>query len=331
MRLKKWEGNPILKPTGKGDWEKLAVCNPGAWYEDGKVNLLYRASAETEEYRIFLGLAVSEDGTHFRRVSEQPIYTPSEPFEAGCAEDPRIVKFDDYYYITYACRAVPFTTFSKGRGPKYPDTAPRSFRENLTRTGLLRSKYLRNFERLGPITPDDVDDRDVILFPEKIKNKYVMIHRPADWVSPKYDCDKPSIWMATSEDLIHWEDEVLLAEPLFDWQSQKIGGSTPPIKTDKGWLLLYHGVDKKRVYRQGVMMLDLENPTKIIGRPQDFILEPTEDYEIHGIEHDVVFAVGNVVINGELFVYYGGADKVCCVATAPLQGLVDFALIPPGG
>lgn len=329
MKLKKWKGNPVLEPEERNEWEKLAVCNPGAWAENGKVRLLYRASGETGIYRIYLGLAESDDGFHFKRVSERPVYVPHEQFEAGCAEDPRIVKMDGFYYVTYACRAVPYTAFVTGQRPAYPESAPRSLKENLTRTGLLRSGDLKNFETLGPITRDDVDDRDVIIFPEKIKGRYVMVHRPAEWVGGQYGTEKPGIWMASSADLIHWEDERLLARPEFEWQSRKVGGSTPPVRTGRGWLFMYHGVDKKRVYRQGLMMLDLEDPSRIIARPPDFILEPEEQFEKEGVEHDVVFAVGNVVLGGELFVYYGGADRVCCVATARLKDLVDYVLSYP--
>lgn len=335
MRLTKWKNNPILRPTGEGDWEKLAVCNPGACCKDGKVYLLYRASAETSIYRIYMGLAVSDDGYHFKRVSNRPIYDPAEPYEMGCIEDPRIVLIDDWFYITYACRAVPYTQFVMGNRPDYPDDAPRALKENLTRTALLRSKDMWNFERMGPITRDDVDDRDVVIFPEKVNGRYVMLHRPAEWVGPDYGCDQPSIWMAFSDDLVHWTDETLLAQadPDAPWQHAKIGASTPPIKTNKGWLLMYHGVEKsdegRGAYRQGVMMLDLNDPTRIVSRPTDFILEPTEDFEINGVEHDVVFAVGNVVIGNELFVYYGGADNVCCLATAKLDELINFAMSRP--
>lgn len=334
MKLKKWEKNPILEPTGKGDWEKYAVCNPGAFYDKGKVYLLYRASAETDTYRIYMGLAESEDGYHFKRVSDRPIYNPTQQFELGGVEDPRITKFGDTYYITYAARAVPFTAFVQGKGPQYPPDAPRALRENLTRTGLLETKDFRNYRCLGPITKNDVDNRDVILFPEKIKGKYVMLHRPADWVGPKYNCEKTGIWLATSEDMLHWGHDVLLAEPHpeMPWQELKIGGSTPPIKTDRGWFVMYHGVQgtgKNRYYRQGVMMLDLEDPSKIISRPKEVILEPTEKFEKEGVECNVVFATANVIIGDDLFVYYGGADKVCCVATAKFKDLVDFAMSAP--
>ena len=204
MRLTKWRDNPILKPTGHGDWEKLAVCNPGAAVKDGTVYLLYRASAETETYRIHMGLATSRDGYHFERASERPIYDPVEPYEAGCVEDPRVVRMGADFYVTYACRAVPYTLFVHGKGPKYPPGAPRALRENLTRSGLLRTRDFRTFERLGPITRDDVDDRDVVLFPEKINGKYVMFHRPTEWMGPDYGCDKPSIWFTTPSMSLPW-------------------------------------------------------------------------------------------------------------------------------
>ncbi len=329
MRLKKWVKNPILRPKPGSDWEGFAVCNPGAVYKEGKVYLLYRASGETETYRIYLGLATSEDGYRFTRYSDNPIYTPCSGFDSGCAEDPRIVEMEGHIYVTYACRANPYTAFITGNKPVYPDAAPLSLKRNLTRTGLLRTRDMIHYDSLGPITRDDVDDRDAILFPGKIGGRYIMLHRPSEWVGHAYGSMKPGIWMAFSEDLINWKDDILLARPEFEWQSEKIGGSAPPIKTDRGWLVLYHGVDKKRIYRQGVMLLDLEDPRRIIARPREFILEPTEEYEISGIEHDVVFAVGNIVMNNQLFVYYGGADKVCCVATAGLRELIDYTVSNP--
>lgn len=335
MKLRKYAGNPILEPAKDGNWEKYAVCNPGAVYDKGRVYMLYRASAETEIYRIYMGLAESKDGFNFKRMSDKPIYTPQYMFEAGCIEDPRITKFGEWYYVTYACRAVPYSLFVQGKGPEYSENASKALKENLTRTGLLRTKDFRNFECLGAISRDDVDDRDVVIFPEKVNGKYVMLHRPAEWVGPKYGTDKPGIWMTFSKSLTSWKEKsVLLAksDPDAPWQEKKIGASTPPIKTKYGWLLMYHGVqgDKPgRYYRQGVMMLDLKDPRKIISRPKDFVLEPTEPFEKEGVEENVVFAVGNVVINGEYFCYYGGADKVICVATAKLNELVDFAMSEP--
>ncbi|MFH1367631.1 MAG: glycosidase [Elusimicrobiota bacterium] len=327
MKLKKWEGNPVLKPTGKGYWEKMAVLNPGAYYDNGKVYMLYRASGEIEDYRIYFGLATSVDGFHFKRESGQPVFSPEvKDLDAGCVEDARIVKYGEYYYVTYACRALPPEMFWKGRAPKYPDSAPRVLRENLTRTALARTKDFRNYERLGAITNDDVDDRDAIIFPEKVNGKYVMFHRPAEWVGAKYGTEKPGMWLAWSDDMLHWKDDYLLAVPKFEWEFKKIGGGTPPIKTEKGWLVIYHGVDADHIYRSGAMMLDINDPKRIIARCPDFILEPEADFETKGVMKNVVFPTGNVVIDGTLFVYYGGADTVCCVATANLNEFVDHIM-----
>jgi len=329
MLFKKYEKNPILEPKPGSKWEGHAVCNPGAIHDNGKVFMLYRASGETDIYRIYFGLAVSEDGYNFKRVSEQPNYTGVHGFDNGCVEDPRIVKMDDgYFYVTYACRMTPYTAFVTGNRAEFPEGSPKSMTENLTRTGLMRTKDFKTYENLGAVTPDDVDDRDVVMFPEKINGKYVMFRRPAHWVGPKYGTEKPGIWMAFSDDMKTWKDDLLLAKPeaVSPWQCCKIGASTPPIKTKHGWMVMYHGVDDKRVYRQGLMLLDLNDPTKILSRPEDFVLEPTETFEITGVEHDVVFAVGNVVSGDTLFVYYGGADKVICVATAKMSEVEDYLL-----
>jgi len=327
MKLKKWHGNPILTPTGKGYWEKEAVLNPGAWYEDGKVHLLYRASGEFDEYKIYAGLAVSDDGFNFKRVSEEPVIAPAEEgFDAGCIEDPRIVKFDDEFIVTYAARAFPPHAFWAGKGPTYSEDAPLTLTENLTRSGVLRSKDLITYERLGPITDENVDDRDAILFPEKINGKYVMLHRPQGVKGQEMSREKPGIRIAYSDNLLDWENSQLLCVPEFEWDAVKIGGSTPPLRTEQGWLMIYHGVDANNIYRAGVMMLDLDDPGKVIARCPHPILEPEADFEKEGLIKNVVFPTGNVVIDGTLFVYYGAADKVCCVATVPFDEFVDYVM-----
>lgn len=327
MKLKKWENNPILKPTGSGDWERVAVLNPGAYYDNGKVYMLYRASGEFKDYKIYFGLAESNDGFYFKRVSDKPVFAPEvKDLDAGCVEDARIVKFDDWYYITYACRALPPEMFWQGRAPKVPESAPRVLRENLTRSAIARTKDFRTYERLGAVTGDDVDDRDVIIFPEKVNGKYVMFHRPTEWVGAKFGTEKPGIWLSYSDDMKHWGDEFLLAVPKYEWEIKKIGGGTPPLKTDKGWLVIYHGVDAAHIYRAGAMMLDLNDPRKIIARCPHFILEPETEFEKEGFVKNVVFPTGNVIIGDTLFVYYGGADTVCCVATAKLNDFVDHIM-----
>jgi predicted GH43/DUF377 family glycosyl hydrolase len=153
-----------------------------------------------------------------------------------------------------------------------------------------------------------------------------MLHRPAEWIGKKYGCEKPSVWLAYSDDLLHWKDDFLLFKGEQDWESGKVGGSAPPIKTEKGWLLIYHGTDKNNVYRAGVMMLDLNNPQKIIARSPNYILEPETKFEREGFVNNVVFPTGNIVIGDTLFVYYGGADTVCCVATTKLKDIIDYVM-----
>lgn len=336
MRLKKYEGNPILSPKPGSNWESYAVCNPGVVYDKGKFTMLYRASAETDVYWIYIGMAESKDGFDFKRVSEFPVYTPTQQFEMGDMEDPRVIKMGGWYYITYAARAYPYTLFAQGKGPKYfGPNASRCLRENLTRTGLARTKDFKKFESLGAISRDDIDDRDVIIFPEKIGGKYWMLHRPAEWVGPKYGTDKPGMWITYSDSLTRWKNpSKLLAKPNPEaaWEEKKIGASCPPIKTKHGWLLMYHGVQgvkPERYYRQGVLMLDLKDPRKIISRPKDFVLEPAEPFEKVGVEENVVFAVGNVVKDGTYYCYYGGADKAIGVATCKFDDLVDYAMSAP--
>lgn len=335
MKLKKFEGNPVLSPNAGNDWENLVVCNPGAWYEDGKFYLLYRAAGDDVDHVIRFGLAVSTDGFHFERVSDKPVFGPSlDGEDCGCVEDPRIVKFDDYFYVTYAFRPCPPGQYWKFAHDEvvvkdFGSNAPAFLKRNIANTGLAMTKDFIRWRRLGRITSPDLDDRDVIIFPEKIGGKYVMMHRPKEWVGEGFGPKHPAIWLRYSDDLLVWDgpSKILIEGRPGGWE-EKIGGSTPPLKTDKGWLVLYHGVEDGGTgyYRVGAMMLDLEDPSKVLGRTRDFILEPEFWYEKEGFYNGCVFPTGNVIVGNTLYVYYGGADKYVCVATADVDELVDFIL-----
>ncbi|MDI6452761.1 hypothetical protein [Peloplasma aerotolerans] len=332
MKLTKAKENPIIKPEPNNTWESMVVCNPGAWYEHGVFYLLYRGAGNDEEHLIHLGLATSTDGINFQRVSDQPVMSPTpNGYDAGCVEDPRIVKFDDLFYVTYAYRPFPPGQYwlkkSYDHGWPLGQSSPKGLLYNTTNTGLAISKDLKTFKKLGRITPHDIDNRDVILFPEKINGEYVMLHRPVEWVGKDYGCDVPSIWLAYSDDLMRWKNDYLLATPTFDWELKKIGGSTPPLKTKHGWLVIYHGVSQQdEQYRVGAMLLDLNDPKKIIARSSSYIMEPEYSYETDGYYTGCVFPTGNVIVDDTLYVYYGGADKFVCVATCDINELLEFLL-----
>lgn len=331
MKLKRYEKNPILSPNPANEWESMVTTNPAAWFDsqNQEVKLIYRAAGNDIQHRIHLGLAVSENGYDFTRQSHTPIFSPVKQANLGCVEDPRIVKMDNLFYITFAYR--PFApgqywvdpSKREYNPPIFSNGYPRIIRENLSGTGLLISPDLKEFTYVGNLTNPAFDDRDVILFPEKIGGKFVTLHRPMEWVGEKYGTEYPAIWIAFSEDLLAWKELRLLAKGKYDWE-RKIGGSSPPIKTKHGWLMIYHGVGEDKFYRVGAMLLDLNDPSKILHRTKDWLLEPEEPYEIQGYYKGVVFPCGNVVVNETLFVYYGGADKYVCLATCDLDELLDY-------
>lgn len=337
MKLQRYAGNPVLSPLPGSSWQSLVTTNPGAWYDEatGRVLMLYRAAGDDAEHRVHLGLATSSDGFNFERVGDQPVLSPSvDGFDAGCIEDPRIIKLGDWYYVTYAARPFPPGEYWLGEKrrflpPTLGEDAPWTLRTNQTSTGLALTQDFQTWVRAGRLTHPSVDDRDVILFPEKVNGQYVLLHRPMNWTGPEYGTEYPAMWIAFSDDLLVWQQSKLLAKAELPWENRKIGGNTPPIKTEAGWVHLYHAVGADRHYRLGAFLLDLDDPSKILGRTTDWLLQPEEWYELEGFYPGVCFPCGNVVLDGTLFVYYGGADKYVGVATCPLAELVDYLLACP--
>lgn len=331
ITLKKYEGNPVLSPKPENEWESLVTCNPGVWYEDGKFYMLYRAAGNDQEHVIRFGLATSTNGKDFKRISDQPVFSPSENGpDMGAVEDPRIVKFKDEFYITYAYRPyAPGQYWNFGhdeiRLPEVSEDAPAVLKFNIANSGLALTKDFRNFRRLGRITKSHLDDRDVILFPEKINGQYAMLHRPKSWVGSAYGCEHPSIWITFSDDLMVWENksQLLLSGIAGTWE-EKIGGSTPPLRTKDGWLIIYHGVENggKGYYRVGAALLDLQDPRIVKHRLPDFIMEPEFDYELEGYYKGCVFPTGNMIIDDILYIYYGAADKYVGLATCEVNTLL---------
>ncbi len=320
----KFLGNPILLPNRLNNWENFCVLNPAVVFDE-KANrfiMVYRAGGDDIKHKITLGLASSEDGFHFSRCFNHPVFETVEGDpDGGCAEDPRIVKIDDYYYMTYASRA-----FSPGRYwlPTFieerkawmkpqKETVPAYYRINHSVSYLAMTDDFVHFTKLGRITDSRVDDRDVVIFPRKINGKFVRINRP-EINNTKY------MHIAFSDDLIEWGETEVLYKGKEDWESYKVGASCPPIETDKGWLLIYHAVDNvKFEYRVGILLLDKDDPRKILARTKKPVLEPDQEYEKSGLYDGCVFPTGAVLKDDIIYLYYGCADRYISVATAKLE------------
>jgi predicted GH43/DUF377 family glycosyl hydrolase len=239
MKLQRYAGNPILSPHPDHYWEDLAVFNPAAWYDEttGEVLLLYRAAESGPEYKCYFGLAKSRDGYHFERVSDEPVLSPSvEGFDGATIQDPRMIKMDGWYYVTYACRHYPFGQFwvpevrRKYVTPtECPECFPRYLRINATLTGLLLTRDFKTWIRAGWLTDTLLDDRDVVLFPEKVGGKYVMMHRPLEWVGPQYGVEQASAWISFADDLMGFRRSKLLITNKYPCRTVRPWGCWGPI------------------------------------------------------------------------------------------------------
>ena len=289
MRLERYAGNPILSPIPGHDWESRTVFNCGVAQTDGAVVLLYRAQG-TGNNVSRIGFAVSTDGLNFARL-DRPVFAPADETEAWGVEDPRLTRIGDRYHMLYtACSPLGI------------------------QVAMASTRDFFAWRRHGVVLPGP-DNKDAALFPDRISGRYVMFHRIP-----------PAIWLAYSDDLRHWGDYRKIMEPRAGhWDGLKLGAGGPPLKTDRGWLVIYHGVSPDRVYRLGVALLDLADPSKVLNWPAACVLEPEEPWEREGDVPNVVFTCGTAQVGDRYLVYYGGADKVIGVASAKKADLLDFA------
>lgn len=328
MELIRHPENPIIQP-GKYDWRKIASFNPGIVIHDDYFYLYERAAGSVTPFQTSIGVMRSKDGVHFEHVKDTPIFTAEMlGFPGGSVEDARVVKMDGKIYLVYALQPYEFDCWPSGDGvPDYQTYRYKGWKDcarpMITQSGIAISEDGINFKQLGYTTPKEIDDRDNALFPEKINGEYALLRRPMDYVGPEYGTEQPGIWISYSDDLLEWSEAKPVAFAENDWEGGKIGASTTPIKTEEGWLLIYHGVDSTSTYRVGVMLLDLNNPEKVIGRSKDFIMEPVEYYEKFGlIIPNVVFPTDNVVKDDILYIYYGCCDTAIGLATVKVDELV---------
>ena len=304
MLIKRYQYNPILTKDAV-PYPVATVHNAAVVKHEGKYIMVFRSHKLNG--RSILGIAESNDGYNFQ-VNDKPFMIPStegifKEYEAYGVEDPRITFIDGEYLITYS-----------------------AYSRHGVRIGLAKTKDFKSVERVSFITESDY--RNVVIFPEKFGGLYARLDRPHSEISPW------SIWISYSPDLKYWGESKLIMNPLqYHWDEMKIGPGAPPIKTTRGWLSIYHGVFPTMdgsVYRLGVALHDLEDPSKIIAVGDEWILQPEEVYEITGYVHNVVFTCGAVPEeDGSVKIYWGGADKVMCMGTANLEDLVDHCLNKP--
>ncbi len=346
MPLTRLQANPLLTPADvqptRDDLEVLCTLNPAAVRIGGEILLLVRVGekarpepgsvayvhfdAEAGATRIsriaeshpeltvrdnrgyFLGermlltsmshlrIARSTDGEHFT-FDESPAIYPSTPYEAFGCEDARITPIDGRYCITY--------TAVSDRG---------------VTVALATTEDFVTFEKHGVIFPPY--QKDVAMFPEKIDGKYVCRHRPY-----KSKFNPASIWTAYSPDLVSWgRHEMTLAPAPGTWEGERVGCGAPPIRTDEGWLEIYHAADTDGRYHLGAMLSDLERPERLISRSSRPIFEPEADYEVQGIYGNCVFSNGLLVdADGTMTVYYGAADRICAAAVTTVTEMIAAA------
>lgn len=294
--MKRFQGNPILKPISGHAWETRAVYNAATLYVGGQVHILYRAVGNDGVSR--LGYASSLDGYHIEERLSSPVFEPVNYTEKDGCEDPRLTLQSEQIIMAYTA---------------LHDRVSNTHQIALTSISLddFVNKRWNWGERWTPFA--GVRNKDAAILPRKVSGRYVMFHRI-----------DPDICVAYSDDLQHWSDiKAIIGPRLGKWDCLKVGAAGPPIEISEGWLFIYHGVNFERIYRLGILLLDKNDPEKVLYRSERPILEPTTDYERFGRVPNVVFSCGAILMDGQLLIYYGGADTVVCVATCDLSELIS--------
>ncbi|MCD6586133.1 MAG: glycoside hydrolase family 130 protein [Desulfobacteraceae bacterium] len=303
--VRRYEKNPILTPDDV-PYPVATVHNAGMVKHEGRYIMLFRSHRHNG--RSIIGLAESGDGYHFK-VRKQPFLTPAingifAEYEEFGVEDLRICPMPgEGYLLTYS-----------------------GYSRHGVRIILARTYDFKRLERIALISQADM--RNIVIFPDKFNGRYARLDRPHSEISPW------SIWISFSKDLIYWGDSRLVMKPLaYHWDEMKIGPGATPIRTEKGWLHIYHGVFKTMagsVYRLGIALHDLAHPEKILGVADDWILQPIDPWEISGYVNNVVFTCGAIAEeDGTVKIYWGGADSVMCTGTASLEELIQMCLNNP--
>ena len=307
ITLTRAKENPILSPSDL-PWENKHVFNPGVFVHEGNICLLYRAQGAEDEVSRF-GLAKSTDGINFIRAENPVYFTKNTQIYKFGVEDARVVKIEDTYFFA-------FTIVSENPGGVEED----QWREGLKRrkkpqVALTATKDFKTFTEYGVLFPE-MEGKDASLFPEKLNGRYWLLYRN-DMTGITY--------FSTSSDLRQWtERKAVFQKRLNYWDGFHLGIGASPIKTEKGWLLFYHAADQQKIYRLGIIFLDINDPTKILYRSAEPIFEPETVYEKEGNVSNVVFTCGAIGKDDKYFIYYGAADHVVGLATVEKKLVLDL-------
>lgn len=241
----------------------------------------------------YLRLVFSDDGVHFYEDSKYPPVFGSGFYESFGIEDCRVATMDDGYYLTFT------------------EVSPVA-----VGVGMMHTRDFRHFTHEGMIFPPH--NKDCALFEEKIDGRYYALHRPS---SPELGGNY--MWIAESPDRIHWGRHKCVAttrKGFFD--SARLGAGASPIRTDEGWLVIYHGADSSNRYCLGAMLLDLKDPSRVLARSSEPIMEPVAPYEQTGFFGNVVFTNGQIVDGDTVHIYYGASDEVICKADFSIKEIL---------
>lgn len=324
----------LLRPT-KNEFENKSVFNPGVFQDGETVHIFYRAI--NQKHRSCLGYARLNGPLEIVERWQKPFMRPRYAYEKMGIEDPRVVKIKGVFYMTYVVHDGKNALIAYSYGKNL---------FKLKRGGIIspqlsyqRVGRLFNFSRLK----DDyytfksfytdyvsrcvkVWDKDGYFFPEKIKGGFAFVHRILPDTQIAYAKDvkefkNNSYWAGNIKNL----SKHVILEPAFGWETRHVGGGAPPIKTNRGWLMIYHGVEPKnkgRIYHAGAALLDLKNPTKVLARLPYPLLSPSKKYEKHGHVDDVVFPTGTSRFKDRLYIYYGTADSCIAAASVNIKDLL---------
>lgn len=329
----------ILKPT-KLAFESKSVFNPGIYQEGGFVHIIYRAL--DNEYMSTFGYAKTKGPLKVVERWKEPFAVPQFKYERKGIEDPRITKIKDTFYISYVAHDGRNALialmhgkdlFNLKRGGIISTTMSYKKASQLFQFSKLKDDYyfFASFYEKHAHKNVIIWEKDGVFFPEKIRGKYALLHR----ILPDIQIARvPDVRMY--KDKNYWHNHIhhlakhVVLEGRHGWEARHIGAGAPPVKTEKGWLLIYHGVEPKnkgRIYYAGAALLDLKDPKKVLGRLPYPLFAPDKKFEQQGHVHNVVFPTGTAIFKNRLYIYYGTSDSFVAVASVGLNSLIKELLL----